>query len=332
MIQWTLSWERQALGSRFLLGFTEAFADSGVQPRGSSRHILAVGSQSSVVWLGRSSRVLTFLDPRSAAFATLLSVSAIVAAFLIGLLQRPALHHEGFLPALGLAGLFVVVRFIALRGNGPRWLVAVDALAGVVIVLLTGAPLSEFHFVVLAGLWWAGWMLPRRGAALYAIVFLVPYAVLVVPGAWAQNALAEAAEDLLTVAVLALMIDWFLAVDRRAMELSKAVATARSGDVSNIQLRQRLALAASESPLPIDTLLVGGQLGLTVDQVELLGYLLLGLGNHQIADAVGRSEATVRYRLTRLYRALGVRGRRSAVQRARELGLDSLVDPPPGRP
>lgn len=291
-----------------------------------------MGSQSSVVWLGRSSRVLTFLDPRSAAFATLLSVSAIVAAFLIGLLQRPALHHEGFLPALGLAGLFVVVRFIALRGNGPRWLVAVDALAGVVIVLLTGAPLSEFHFVVLAGLWWAGWMLPRRGAALYAIVFLVPYAVLVVPGAWAQNALAEAAEDLLTVAVLALMIDWFLAVDRRAMELSKAVATARSGDVSNIQLRQRLALAASESPLPIDTLLVGGQLGLTVDQVELLGYLLLGLGNHQIADAVGRSEATVRYRLTRLYRALGVRGRRSAVQRARELGLDSLVDPPPGRP
>jgi DNA-binding NarL/FixJ family response regulator len=175
-------------------------------------------------------------------------------------------------------------------------------------------------------------MLPRRGAALYAIVFLIPYAVLVVPGAWGRNALAEAAEDLLTVAVLALMVDWFLAVDRRAMELSKAVTTARTGDVSDIQLRQRLALAASESPLPIDTLLVGGQLGLTVDQVELLGYLLLGLGNHQIADAVGRSEATVRYRLTRLYRALGVRGRRSAVQRARELGLDSLVDPPSGRP
>jgi DNA-binding CsgD family transcriptional regulator len=276
--------------------------------------------------------LLALLDPRSAAFATLVSVAAILAALLIGLLQRPALHHEGFLPALGLAGIFVVVRFIALRGNGPRWLVVVDALAGVVVVSLTGAPLSEFHFVVLAGIWWAGRMLPRRGAALYAIVFLIPYAVLVVPGAWGRNALAEAAEDLLTVAVLALMVDWFLAVDRRAMELSKAVTTARTGDVSDIQLRQRLALAASESPLPIDTLLVGGQLGLTVDQVELLGYLLLGLGNHQIADAVGRSEATVRYRLTRLYRALGVRGRRSAVQRARELGLDSLVDPPSGRP
>jgi DNA-binding CsgD family transcriptional regulator len=209
--------------------------------------------------------------------------------------------------------------------------VAVDAFAGVVVVLLTGAPLSEFTFVVLAGIWWAGWMLPRRGAALYAIFFLVPYAVVVVPGAWERNALAEAAEDLLTVAVLALMVDWFLAVDRRALELSQAVTIARSGNVSDIELRQRLALAAGESPLPIDTLLVGGQLGLTVDQIELLGYLLLGLGNHQIADAVGRSEATVRYRLTRLYRALGVTGRRSAVQRARELGLDSLVGPSSSR-
>ena len=33
------------------------------------------------------------------------------------------------------------------------------------------------------------------------------------------------------------------------------------------------------------------------------------------------SEATVRYRLTRLYRALGVRGRKAAVARAREIGL-----------
>jgi len=316
----------------FFAVLTEVFADSAVQQREFSRHIWAVGSQSTVVGLGRSSRLPALLDPRSAAFATLLSVAAILAALLIGLLQRPALHHEGFLPALGVAATFVVVRLLALRRHGPRWLIAVDAVAGVVVVVLTGAPLSEFHFVVLAGIWWAGWMLPRRGAALYAIVFLVPYTVVVVPGAWGQNALAEAAEDLLTVAVLALMVDWFLSVDRRAMELSEAVATARTGNVSDIQLRQRLAVAAGESPLPIDTLLAGGQLGLTVDQIELLGYLLLGLGNHQIADAVGRSEATVRYRLTRLYRALGVRGRRAAVQRARELGLDSLVDPSSGRP
>jgi DNA-binding NarL/FixJ family response regulator len=128
------------------------------------------------------------------------------------------------------------------------------------------------------------------------------------------------------------MVDWFLAVDQRAMQLSEAITTARREEVSDIQLRQRLALATGESPLPIDTLLAGGQLGLTADQIELLGYLLLGLGNHQIADAVGRSEATVRYRLTGLYRALGVKGRRAAVQRARELGIDSLVDRTTARP
>ena len=295
-------------------------------------HSLAMTAQPELVRQEKSRRVLALVDPRSAAFATLLSVAAILAAFLIGLLQRPALHHEGFLPALAVAGIFVLVRFLSLRRSGPRWLVAVDAVSGLAIVMLTGAPHSEFHFVVLAGIWWAGRMVPRRGAALYAIVFLVPYAVLVVPSAWGQNALAEAAEDLLTVAVLALMVDWFLAVDRRAMQLTELMTAARARDVSDIELRQRLALAAGESPLPIDTLLVGGRLGLTVDQIELLGYLLLGLANHQIADAVGRSEATVRYRLTGLYRALGVKGRRSAVQRARELGLDSLVVPTPVGP
>jgi len=287
---------------------------------------LPVGAKSRALGSAHSRMPAWVRDPRSAGFATLLSVAAILAGFLIGLLQRPALHHEGFLPALALAAVFVVVRFFSLRRNGPRWLVPVDAVASLVVVLLTGAPHSEFHFVVLAGIWWAGRLVPRRGAALYAIAFLVPYAVIVVPSAWGQNALAEAAEDLLTVAVLALMVDWFLAVDQRAMQLSEAMTTARREEVSDIQLRQRLALATGESPLPIDTLLAGGQLGLTADQIELLGYLLLGLGNHQIADAVGRSEATVRYRLTGLYRALGVKGRRAAVQRARELGIDSLVN------
>jgi DNA-binding CsgD family transcriptional regulator len=287
-----------------------------------------MGPQSPAIAREQPRRMLGVLDPRGAAFATLLSVAAIPAAAAIGMLQRPALDHDGFLPALGLSAFFVGVRFLTLRRHGPGWLVAVDAVAGLVVVMLTGAPLSEFHFFVLAGIWWAGRLVPRRGAALYAIVFLVPYALIVVPAAWGQNALAEAAEDLLTIAVLALMVDWFLAVDERAMQLSEAIAAARSLEVSDIELRRRLALAAGESPLPIDTLLVGGQLGLTADQIELLGYLLLGLGNHQIADAVGRSEATVRYRLTRLYRALGVKGRRAAVKRARQLGLDSFADPP----
>jgi DNA-binding CsgD family transcriptional regulator len=60
-------------------------------------------------------------------------------------------------------------------------------------------------------------------------------------------------------------------------------------------------------------------------QIELLAYLMLGLTNQQIADAASVSEATVRYRLTPLYRTLGVRGRKAAAERARELGLGDLV-------
>jgi DNA-binding CsgD family transcriptional regulator len=256
----------------------------------------------------------------------LVSVAAIVAALVIGVVQRPALDDERFVPALAMAAVLVVVRYVALRWVRRAWLPPFDALACFAIVLATGAPVSEFHFVVLAGVWWAGRVAPRRGATVYATAFLVPYALIVVPAAWAENALAEAAEDLLTIALLAGMVDWILAVDRHALQLSEALGAARAGGGrSELELRRRLALAAGESPLPIDTLLVGGQLGLTADEMELLGYLLLGLANHQIADAVGRSEATVRYRLTRLYRALGVKGRRSAIERARQLGLDSLI-------
>ena len=59
--------------------------------------------------------------------------------------------------------------------------------------------------------------------------------------------------------------------------------------------------------------------GLTVIQAELLAYLQMGLTNQEIADATKVGEATVRYRLTRLYRALGVSGRKAAVQRAMAL-------------
>jgi DNA-binding CsgD family transcriptional regulator len=77
--------------------------------------------------------------------------------------------------------------------------------------------------------------------------------------------------------------------------------------------------------VPIDVLLTAGQLGLTAMQTELIAYLILGLSNQEIADALSVSEATVRYRLTRLYRVLDVRGRKAAAERARELGLDALV-------
>jgi DNA-binding CsgD family transcriptional regulator len=153
----------------------------------------------------------------------------------------------------------------------------------------------------------------------------LPYVVLVLPGALQRGTLAEAAEDLLTVVVLALLVDWFMAVDRRVVVLSRVLDAGIALGGSPLELRRRLGVAAGDSPLPIDTLVVAGRLGLKADEVELLGYLLLGFGNAQIAEAIGRSEATVRYRLTGLYRSLDVRGRREAIRTARELGLSGFV-------
>ena len=75
--------------------------------------------------------------------------------------------------------------------------------------------------------------------------------------------------------------------------------------------------------ISLDVLLAAARAGLTVIQAELLAYLQMGLTNQEIADATKVGEATVRYRLTRLYRALGVRGRKAAVQRAVALGLSA---------
>jgi DNA-binding CsgD family transcriptional regulator len=270
-------------------------------------------------------RPLGLVDPRSSGFAAGVSAAAIAAALVISSLQGPQAPDESFPFALAIAVALVVTRYVGLRYRFGAWLIALDAIFSLLAVRLTGAPHSEFHFVVLAGIWWAGRLLPPSGAAVYGASFAFPYVLLILLEAWGRGVLADAAADLLTIGVLALLVDWFMAVDRRARLLSNALSAAQATATSDIEVRRRLALAAGESPLPVDTLIVAGQVGLTADQVELLGYLLLGFANNQIADAIGRSEATVRYRLTGLYRSLGVTGRRTAVQRARDLGLDSLV-------
>jgi DNA-binding CsgD family transcriptional regulator len=264
-------------------------------------------------------------DPRSDSFAALLSVVAIAIAFVLGIVLGPERHADRFLPGVAVSAALVVTRYLALRRDVGAWIVPVDAIACLVVVVWTSAPLSEFHFVALAGIWWAGRLVPRRGAVLFAAAFLAPYAIVVLPDGWQRGYFAEAADDLLTVAVIALLVDWFMSVDRRAMALSAALRLGESRRESAIEVRRRLALAAGESPVPVDTLVVAGQLGLTANQIELLSYLVLGFGNAQIADAIGRSEATVRYRLTSLYRALGVAGRAAAIERARDLGLESMI-------
>lgn len=278
--------------------------------------------------LVRRVRQFPSLDPRSDGFAALLSIVAIAAAFLLGLLLGPERHADRFAPGVAVAAGLVVTRFAALRRDVGPWIVPIDALACFAVVAWTSAPLSEFHFVALAGIWWAGRLVTRHGAVLFAAAFIGPYVVIVLPDAWARGHFAEAADDVLTVAVIAILVDWFMSVDRRAMAFSAAMRVGEARRDSTIEVRRRLALAAGESPVPVDTLIVAGHLGLNANQIELLTYLLLGFGNPQIADAIGRSEATVRYRLTSLYRALEVNGRAAAIERARDLGLDSMIAGP----
>jgi DNA-binding CsgD family transcriptional regulator len=272
----------------------------------------------------RSSRRF-LVDPRSDGFAALLSVTAIAAAFLLGLILGPERHADRFVPGVVVSAVLAGTRYVALRRDLGAWIIPLDGIACFAVVAWTSAPLSEFHFVALAGVWWAGRLVTRRGAALFAAAFLAPYLVVVLPDGWRRGYFAEAVDDVLTVAVIAVLIDWFMGVDRRVVALSTALHTAEARQESAIELRRRLALAAGESPLPVDALVAAGQLGLTANQIELLGYLQLGFGNAHIADAVGRSEATVRYRLTGLYRALGVSGRAAAIERARDLGLGSIA-------
>ncbi|MCI0583847.1 MAG: hypothetical protein L0227_13335 [Chloroflexi bacterium] len=206
-------------------------------------------------------------DLRGDAFAAVLSVAAIAIAFPLGLLLGPERHADRFLAGVALSVLLVATRSIALRRTLGAWILGLDALACFILVAATSAPLSEFHFVALAGVWWAGRLAPRRGAALFALAFLVPYAVFVLPDAWQHGYLAEAADDLLTVAAIALLVDWFMALDRRAMALSAALHAAESRGDSPLETRRRLALAAGDNPLPVDSLVTAGRLGLTANQV-----------------------------------------------------------------
>lgn len=60
---------------------------------------------------------------------------------------------------------------------------------------------------------------------------------------------------------------------------------------------------------------------LTSRQLEILPLLADGLGNKQIADALGVTEGTVKQHLKDLFKRLSARNRTQAVQEARRLGL-----------
>jgi len=265
-------------------------------------------------WLARFS----FEDPR---LTTALAHYVAFAASLVILM----VHHETLMSDQVPVWLIIFAGFSVLRVAtvGRRLAtstVLLDAIGMVVFLAGTGAPGSPFYLLALAGVWWAAHMRQPRSGLMYGLAFAAAYLVLVVPGAVRHQAIAGVFEDLTALIVIGALSDWFVGVDRRALALNEALHAAPPG-LEQLAIREGLQRALRTMDVPVDVILTAGQVGLTAAQTEVLSYLVLGLSNLEIADAAGVSEATIRYRLTRLYRALGVRGRHAAAARAKEFGL-----------
>lgn len=230
-------------------------------------------------------------------------------------LRTPAslLATSGIVAAMG------VLRSASVDRRLASSTLALDAIAMVVILASTGATVSPFYVMALAGTWWAANVPRPRSGLVYGLAFAAAYAVLVVPQAIHSHTLTEALETPIMLLVVAVLADRFVLVDRRALELNDALSAPFAHHP--VPVREGLTRALGGLEIPIDVILTAGRMGLTAIQAELLSYLVMGLSNLEIADAIGLSESGVRYRLTQLYRAMGVHGRREAAGRAHEVGL-----------
>lgn len=255
----------------------------------------------------------------------------VVAAHLVALLATIVVlavdAGDAARPDAVLIGFTLVLAFAALRAASvDRRLaistLALDALGTALFLAGTDAPASAYYFLALAGAWWAAHIPRRRSGLLWAIGFAVAYGALVTPDAVRHRLLVRVLQDTSVVIIVGLLADRFVRVDRRAIELSETLARAPAG-AETLAIREGLTRALSPMEISLDVLLAAARAGLTVIQAELLAYLQMGLTNQEIADATHVSEATVRYRLTRLYRALNVEGRKAAVQRAVALAIAS---------
>ena len=255
---------------------------------------------------------------RSAA-AHLLALSAAAVA-----LVDPMTVTDEAAVGIPIAVAFSMLRVTSSRRRLAASTLAMDAVGMTLFLAATGAPGSAYLFLALAGAWWAANIPRRHSGALWASVFAIGYGTLVVPGAIRDGQFLYALENVTMVSIIGLLGDWFIRVDRRALALSEALAAAPAG-AEKLAIRNGLKRALGQMEISLDVLLAASNAGLTVAQAELLAYLTLGLTNQEIADATKVSEPTVRYRLTRLYRALAVRDRKGARGRARELGLASSL-------
>jgi DNA-binding NarL/FixJ family response regulator len=272
-------------------------------------------------WFGPRLRIgpLSLDDPRLRTAAA--HLAAMAAALLLMALERPPqLNGGGTLTVIGIVVAISVLRTLNVQRRLALSTLALDAVAIVVLLASTGAVGSPLYVLALAGVWWAANVPRPRSGLAYAVAFAAAYALLIVPEAVRDHALAAAIQNAVALIAVAFLSDRVVRVDRRALELNEALQ-APPFAAEQVAVRDGLLLALRGMDIPMDVVVAAGRIGLTAIQAELLTYLVMGLSNQEIADATGVSESAVRYRLTRLYRAFGVRGRREAAQFARELGL-----------
>jgi DNA-binding CsgD family transcriptional regulator len=227
--------------------------------------------------------------------------------------------------------------------------IVLEPLGVAVLLAGTGGPDSPFFALALAGIWWASGVASSETARVYRIdrgsrqlklqlgtvvdaaparrVWLIyglslvgGYLVLVLPQAARDGTAGGAIQTALVMVGVSVLAERLRRLQRPSPGVMVAVPMSTM-DPAQTSVRDGLARALRANEVPVDAVLAAGEAGLTALQAELLPYLLLGLSNLEIADAIQVSEATVRYRLTRLYRNLGVSGRKQAADRSRELGL-----------
>ena len=246
---------------------------------------------------------------------------ALIAAALIYLLGPDSQAQPDTRIWAVLALSFAGLRVATIRAELVASTYVLDAVGVAVFIGGTGGVSSPFVALALAGAWWAAQKAGR--GSLYGLAFAAAYMVLVAPQAIRDADFSPVLYQMAFVWAIGAFGDRLRATAQLAG--ARGIPDAAAQNLQGDSLKAGLGRAVDAGRIPIDELLTGGQLGLTVVQTELIPYLILGLSNQEIADALSVSEATVRYRLTRLYRALDVRGRKAAADRARELGLAALL-------
>lgn len=223
---------------------------------------------------------------------------------------------------------------------------------GIVLLLAgTGGADSPFLPLALAGIWWAArsdravtmriFRIRRENERIrlqrsavvavgadrpimlvYGAALAAAYMLLVGASSLAAGRGAECIEDAVILAVVWTLAEVSVRAQRRRVggRQQRHLGDPRTG-VREPAIRAALTQALRALDLSPSEALAVEELGLTAQEAELLACLIVGLTNQEIADAVQVSEAAVRYRLTHLYRRLGVRGRKQAAERGRELGL-----------